>query len=64
VHFGEVPLEQVAFTERLFPSEWIDDSGTGVLEPYRAFIGPLVGPVESLGHLLPVAPHRTVLTGI
>jgi ATP-dependent phosphofructokinase / diphosphate-dependent phosphofructokinase len=56
VAFGEVPLQEVAFTERLFPSEWMNGSGTGVLDAYRDYAAPLVGTVESYPDLAQTAP--------
>ena len=46
VSTGLVELEKVAFTERLFPSEWINPQNNGVLPPFRDYIAPLVGPIE------------------
>lgn len=47
VTLGEASLGEVAFRERLFPSEWINSDGTGVLEDYRRYAAPLVGPIYS-----------------
>jgi ATP-dependent phosphofructokinase / diphosphate-dependent phosphofructokinase len=47
-----VELEKVAFTERLFPSEWINPQNNGVLPPFRDYIAPLVGPIEPHPQLL------------
>lgn len=39
------PLKNVAGKERLFPQEWIAESGNNVTEAFRAWAGPLIGPV-------------------
>jgi 6-phosphofructokinase len=49
---GEVPLEDVAFTERLFPASWINAEGTGVCPEFHAYASPLIGPVDSLPRLI------------
>ena len=49
---GLVELEQVAFTERLFPPEWINSQSNGVLPEFRDYIAPLVGPVDPHPQLL------------
>jgi hypothetical protein len=35
----------VAGTERLFPAEWIAESGNNVTDEFRAWAEPLAGPV-------------------
>ncbi len=49
---GEVPLEEVAFTERLFPTAWIDDQGTGVRPDYQRYASPLIGNVDAHAQLI------------
>ena len=39
------PLETVARQERLFPKEWIAESGNAVTEDFRRWAEPLIGPV-------------------
>jgi 6-phosphofructokinase 1 len=39
------PLETVAGKERLFPKEWISESGNAVTDEFRIWAEPLVGPV-------------------
>ena len=51
--YGETPLQQVAFRERLFPAERINALGTGVLPASRAYAGPLIGHIEPHPQLLP-----------
>jgi 6-phosphofructokinase len=51
IRTGEVPLEQVAFAERAFPTEWMNASRTDVLPAYREYASPLIGPVETIAHL-------------
>jgi 6-phosphofructokinase 1 len=46
VHPGEVPLTEVAFKERLFPSEWMDLEHAGVSNAFQDYATPLVGIVE------------------
>jgi 6-phosphofructokinase len=53
VNAGEAPLQAVAYRQRLFPAEWIDASGTGVLPAFLAYAASLIGPVE---------PHPRLLT--
>jgi 6-phosphofructokinase 1 len=43
--FGAVPLESVAYRERLFPAEWISSDGTGVKEGFRGYLQPLIGDI-------------------
>jgi len=56
VSCGEARLEEVAFTERLFPAAWINSDGTGVLPDYRTYAHPLVGSVDAHPQL--IASHR------
>ena len=56
ITFGQVPLEAVAFTERAFPSEWMNSEGTGVLPAFRAYAAPLIGPIESHAQLASIQP--------
>ena len=46
VETGLVKLEQVAGVARLFPVEWIDETGHGVRPAFNDYAAPLVGPVE------------------
>lgn len=43
---GLAPLDAVANVERRFPLDWIAPSGHDVLDPFRDYAAPLVGPVE------------------
>ncbi len=52
VETGLVELEQVAFTERLFPAEWMNAAGNDVLPAFREYAGPLVGAIEPHERLL------------
>jgi 6-phosphofructokinase 1 len=48
---GSVPLAEVAFVERLFPSEWITPDRTGVTPSYRDYAAPIIQPLESYARL-------------
>jgi 6-phosphofructokinase 1 len=39
------PLGNVAGKERLFPAEWIEETGTDVTDAFRTWAEPLIGPV-------------------
>jgi ATP-dependent phosphofructokinase / diphosphate-dependent phosphofructokinase len=43
---GLADLEKVANTERLFPQEWISESGNDVMPAFRAYAGPLAGEID------------------
>ena len=43
---GLADLEKVAYTERLFPSEWIHPSGSDVVPEFLEYAAPLVGEIE------------------
>ena len=43
VTYDKVPLEQVANSERAFPSEWIAASGVDVTDEFVAYARPLIG---------------------
>jgi len=43
VRYDRVPLEQVANSERAFPSEWITDDGADVSDAFLAYARPLIG---------------------
>ena len=43
VHYGQVPLEQVANSERVFPAEWITAEGTDVSDAFVRYARPLIG---------------------
>jgi 6-phosphofructokinase len=46
VSCGHAPLKEVAFEERLFPAEWINAAGTGVLPAFQGYANPLIGAVS------------------
>jgi len=48
---GSIPLERVAFAEKLFPIHWISPAGNNILPPFRAYALPLVGTVDSYTQL-------------
>ncbi len=52
VDTGLIELDRVAFTERVFPPEWMNPQGNDVLPPFLDYIAPLVGPVEQHQHLV------------
>lgn len=52
VTYTHAPLEQVAFAERLFPDQWINADGTGVLAAYKDYASPLIGAVDSYPHFI------------
>ena len=52
VNTGEAPLAAVAFTERLFPSEWIHPDGADILPAFRDYASPLIGPIEPAAYLI------------
>jgi 6-phosphofructokinase 1 len=56
--FGQTALERVAFKERLFPLDWIDSAGTGVLPVFQAYAAPLIGEVQAHAELFPVTPRE------
>ncbi len=43
VNYDQVPLEQVANSERSFPADWISDSGTDVTDEFVRYATPLIG---------------------
>ena len=43
VNYDQVPLAQVANSERSFPADWIDQSGTDVTDDFVRYARPLVG---------------------
>jgi 6-phosphofructokinase len=43
---GLADLEKVAYTERLFPAEWIHPDGNDVLPEFLEYVAPLVGKIE------------------
>jgi ATP-dependent phosphofructokinase / diphosphate-dependent phosphofructokinase len=49
---GEASLEDVAFTERLFPLDWISETEAGILPAFCAYAAPLVGAVEAHARLM------------
>lgn len=61
VSLGEAPFEQVAFTEREFPSEWVNADGTGILPAFRAYADPLIGAISSHTQLTPTSVSRVKL---
>ncbi|HEX4773241.1 MAG TPA: diphosphate--fructose-6-phosphate 1-phosphotransferase [Bryobacteraceae bacterium] len=57
--FGAVPLESVAYRERLFPLKWICESGTGIEPEFHAYLQPLIGDITKYDSLLDFPPaHR------
>jgi 6-phosphofructokinase 1 len=48
---GSVSLDRVANVERLFPSDWMNANGTGVLAVFRDWAAPLVGEVHPFPRL-------------
>ena len=59
---GLVELQQVAFMERLFPSEWIHSAGNDVMPEFRAYAAPLVGSIEPHESLLDLAVDKQPIT--
>jgi 6-phosphofructokinase 1 len=43
VRYDKVPLEQVANSERTFPSQWITENGYDVTDDFIRYCKPLVG---------------------
>ncbi|MBN1138493.1 MAG: diphosphate--fructose-6-phosphate 1-phosphotransferase [Anaerolineae bacterium] len=43
VHYGKVPLEQVALSERSFPTAWIAPGGLDVTDDFVRYARPLIG---------------------
>ncbi len=43
VRYDKVPLEEVAGSERVFPSDWISADGMDVTDPFVRYCRPLVG---------------------
>jgi ATP-dependent phosphofructokinase / diphosphate-dependent phosphofructokinase len=43
VHYGKVPLEKVALSERFFPEKWIAPGRTDVTDEFIAYARPLIG---------------------
>ena len=43
---GLVDLQGVAWTERLFPQQWINSAGNDVLSEFSEYASRLVGPIE------------------
>ncbi|TET84556.1 MAG: diphosphate--fructose-6-phosphate 1-phosphotransferase [Anaerolineales bacterium] len=43
VYYDKVPLEAVANSERTFPEDWINPSGTDVTDDYVRYAKPLIG---------------------
>ena len=56
--FGQAPLEEVAFKERLFPLAWVNPDGTDVLSPFKTYAAPLIGEVQAHSELVSIPPHR------
>jgi 6-phosphofructokinase 1 len=44
---GLAELEQVAYTERRFPSEWINPEGNDVMPQFLEYVSPLAGEIEA-----------------
>lgn len=56
---GAVPLENVAYRERLFPPEWISENGTDIKPEFNAYLEPLMGDITKYDSLLDLsAAHR------
>jgi 6-phosphofructokinase 1 len=43
VRFDKVPLEQVANSERKFPTQWVTAGGTDVTDDFVRYAKPLIG---------------------
>jgi 6-phosphofructokinase 1 len=50
--YGQAPLEEVAFQERLFPLAWMTSERTNVLPAFRTYAAPLIGNVETHAELV------------
>jgi len=48
---GLAPIEEVAGRERLFPEEWMPHDASGDSPEFRAWLRPLIGPIQQLGRL-------------
>ena len=57
VKTGLAPLEEVAFSERPFPKEWISPDNTEVRSIFLDYARPLIGPVERFAQL---AAHSAI----
>lgn len=60
---GLADFRLVANVERLFPLEWINPAGNGVLPPFRAYVAPLAGPLRTHPHLARVMVPIAAPTG-
>ena len=43
VRYDQVPLKQVANSERTFPAKWISECGTDVTDEFVKYAKPLIG---------------------
>ena len=43
VRYDQVPLQQVANSERIFPADWITENGTDVTDDFVRYARPLIG---------------------
>lgn len=50
--YGQAPLEEVAFQERLFPLAWMTSERTNVLPAFCTYAAPLIGNVETHAELV------------
>ncbi len=48
---GQVPIEEVAGRERLFPEAWMPADATAESPEFQAWLRPLVGPIQQIGKL-------------
>jgi 6-phosphofructokinase 1 len=55
---GLVPLERVAFVERLFPTEWRSPSGNDIVPEFLDYALPLTGAIAPYERLNPQRPRE------
>jgi 6-phosphofructokinase 1 len=55
---GLVPLERVAFVERLFPAKWRNEAANDVLPAFHDYARPLVGAIPGYERLDPIPPPK------
>lgn len=70
VRFDQVPLEQVANSERFFPQQWIAENGVDVTDDFIAYAQPLIGTdlpaipmvngFQRFAHLEPIFAEQTL----
>ncbi|HYW45854.1 MAG TPA: diphosphate--fructose-6-phosphate 1-phosphotransferase [Bryobacteraceae bacterium] len=54
VSTGRTAFDKVAFREKLFPAEWRDSAGTGVMPAFHDWAAPLIGPIAPYPRLKPM----------